>query len=365
MSDRRRRSFAAGAAALGLALTIAPAPALAAPAPSISGWLSSAGASPSRTLVLVPPAGATVTAGRVHVSENGQAVARPSVTRVTDAPSGALGVMLVVDVSSPMRGAGLNAAVAAGRQLAAARFPGEMVGLVSAGATATVTLPPTADSSALSQALSGLTAGGNVGDMPSGIAKALSELRAAKVALGAVVVVSDGAAAPHPASTSRSSLLARAAASHTPVVTIGLRDAAGAPSALQALARSLPGQFTATAPSGASGVIGAIQNSLGDDYLVSYRSTAPAGQPVAVTAHIDGLRGTVSASYQTAAAKASTPTDSASSAGAPAQTRPLVPSLRHSTPLSPKPSFAAAAPPPAASGHAAAGSSSGATGAGS
>ncbi|MGH2858786.1 MAG: vWA domain-containing protein, partial [Solirubrobacteraceae bacterium] len=317
---------------------------------------------PNRTLVLVPAPGAMLSAGRVHVSENGKRVPRATVTKVSAARAGSLGVMLVVDVSEAMRGTGLNAALAAGRQLATARFPGELIGLVRAGAKATVALAPTADGAALQRALSGLSASGTEGDSPAGVSVALAQLHAAKVALGAIVVITDGAGLRHATATSlpsRPSLVKAAGASHTSVVTIGVRDAASAPSTLEALRRSLPGQFTATAPTAVPGVVGAVQNSLGDDYLVSYRSTLPAGRPVAVTANVHGLQGTVSTSYQAPVPTGSTPASgnagpaSGHSAPASGHATPghaasghagLVPSLDHSTPLSPKPGFETTAP---------------------
>ncbi|MGH2859847.1 MAG: vWA domain-containing protein, partial [Solirubrobacteraceae bacterium] len=346
MSDRRRRSLAAGATGLGLglALAVAGAPALAAPASQpLFGWLSSAAKFPHRTLVLVPPAGATLAAARIHVAENRKPVSGAVVTKVAAAPIGSLGVMLVVDESKAMRGTGLSAAVAAGRQLAAARFPGELVGLVSAGAKATVALAPTTDATALQRALNGLSASQIEGASPAGVSVALAQLHAAKVALGAIVVISDGAGLKHATSTSLRSLVKAAGASHTSVVTIGVRDPASAPSTLEALRRSLPGQFTATAPTAVPGVVGAVQNSLGDDYLVSYRSTLPAGTPVAVTAGVHGLAGTVRTSYEVAAPKGSASTGHASVGAASGRTG-LVPSLTHSTPLSSKPSFASTSP---------------------
>ncbi|MGH2915652.1 MAG: type II secretion system F family protein, partial [Solirubrobacteraceae bacterium] len=129
------------------------------------------------------------------------------------------------------------------------------------------------------------------------VATALAQLRAAHVALGAVVVISDGVGVAAPRTSPPRALTADAAGTHTPVVTLGLEDLHATSASLTALARSVPGQFALVPPAQLPALIGAVAQSLERDYLVSYRSHARRGDPVEVSVTVAGLRGSMSSAY--------------------------------------------------------------------
>ncbi|MHB1571749.1 MAG: VWA domain-containing protein, partial [Solirubrobacteraceae bacterium] len=213
-------------------------------ATTVSGWLSAASVFPHRTLILAPSASTTLLPGAFHVSENGVPVSPLSVTPVANASAGAVGLVIAIDRNASMNGPGIAGAMAAARQLASLRRPGQLLGAIAFDSSPQPLLGLTGSAAAIGRSLASTPQLGSGDDPAAAVSAAVAQLSAAHVTLGAVVVISDGAGL---TTASARAARAAAAATHTPVITIGLRDAAATPASLQALSRVDPGQFTTAA----------------------------------------------------------------------------------------------------------------------
>jgi tight adherence protein B len=265
----------------------------------LSGHLGNGTIFPSRALVLSGPRG--LTASRIHLSENGAAVGSFSVTPVSHAAAGDFGVMLVIDQSSSMAGAPLKATMAAARSFTALSSGAQELGLITFNGSANLIQPLTTDRGSMNAVLAGTPWTGPGADVPAANQLALTDLAKARVALGAIILISDGVGnltstgGPTP-----TSVQAAAAAAHVPIFTVGLQDQLSSAAALQALAAAAPGgQFVASSPARLTSVLHAISAMLTSDYVVRYRSTQRPNAPVTVTATADGIPGTLDVAYRT------------------------------------------------------------------
>jgi tight adherence protein B len=115
------------------------------------------------------------------------------------------------------------------------------------------------------------------------------------VSVGSIVVLSDGADV---GSTLSASAVADAARRvHTRVFTVGLRSRRFNGSALRALAAQSGGRYAEAAPGQLASLFAALGRRFGNEYLVTYRSTAALGSHVRVVADVAGLPGAARASY--------------------------------------------------------------------
>jgi len=302
-----RRGWAAVAVLAGLLLAAVPgAQAATAKQPAtLNGWLGNGTAFPGRALVLTPPAGVKLSAANVHVTENGASVTTLTVTPTAHAGAGDFGVMVLVDQSPSMAHAPLAAAIRATRSLAAQRAAQQELGLITFDSKPTVFVPLSSNAQAISSGLAGAPWTGSGANVPAAISAALGELAGARVALGAIVVVSDGvgsltaAHGPTPAAVQ-----ARAAAANVPIFTVGLKDASATTASLQALSQASPGQFVKSSTSGLKSVFTKIYSTVTRGYVVRWRSRQRAGQTVNISAGVTGVPGQVDASYKVPAAPA-------------------------------------------------------------
>ncbi|HEY5188109.1 MAG TPA: type II secretion system F family protein [Solirubrobacteraceae bacterium] len=308
----------------------------------IQGWLGDGAVWPERNLVLFPPHGSTITASTLHVTENRTTVHSLTVTPISQANARDFGLMVVVDSSPSMSGAPLSAAMGAARGLATARSGSQQLGLITSSARPRVFIPLTSNTAALGRAFSSTPPTSPGADLPSAINLGLQQLNKAKVALGAIVVVSDGVGtSTGSGATTSASVKSAAAAANVPVFTVGLQDQAATSATLGKLAAAAPGQFVATTPAHLSSVFGAIYATVTRGSVARWQSLTPPGTPVTVTATVAGAPGQVQATYRspgtappTAAPKHTTP------AARPTHRLTAADiSLRNS--LSPLPSFAA------------------------
>jgi Flp pilus assembly protein TadB len=311
------------------------------PAPvALSGWLADGVAFPQRALVLTAGVKQSLTASGLHVTENGTAVKSLTLTPVGTGRPGDAAVVVAIDQSDAMKGAGLASEIAGVRALAAVRPTNEELGVIGFDATPSSYLKPTTSTSQIATALAGTPANGTGSDPAAAIGLALKQLAAAKVALGAIVVISDGRAIA--AGTGVQAVKGAAAAAHRPVITLGLNDAGATPASLRAVANTAPGTYQTVTPAQLTGVMIAIQQRLSANDVVRYRSSAGYGKSVVVSATADGVTGAVTAGYRSPARpRVVAPAKKA----AP---RPSGPDFANSTLLSPTPSFAAATPAAAA-----------------
>jgi tight adherence protein B len=222
----------------------------------------------------------------VQVRENGRLVPDPSFVPVGRSQQ-ALGVVLVVDASDSMRGTPIRDAFAAARTFVGQVAGPERVGLVTFAGNGRVVVPVTSDRRRLAAGLTRpprTTEGTHIYDA---VALALSALRSAKLAGGAVVVLSDGADTGSHASARRVEALARN--DHVRIFTIGLRSAAFRPAPLRDVAAATGGTYSQAGSSAdLAPIYRAIGGRLAAEYVLRYRSTAAPGEQVQVLVEVRG-----------------------------------------------------------------------------
>ncbi len=258
---------------------------------------------PARALVLTIPNRATLTPAQVHVSENGRPIAGAVLRTIGSAEGSDFGVVLAIDISPTMRGAPLERAMAAARALAAQRTGAQQIGIVTFDSRATVTLPLTNDPSAIAQALARTPHVGSGAFIYNALNVAVAQLAQAKIAAGAVILLSDGAsqgARPNPGHRATASEVgAAASAAHAQIYTVGLRDGAFTPQRMALLARVGGGAFIESSSSQLANVFTQIESQLRSAFVIHYRSHAPLGHRVTVTVAVDGVPAPVTLTYET------------------------------------------------------------------
>jgi Flp pilus assembly protein TadB len=278
------------------------APAAAAGVAGSIGLSEGGGATfPARALVLSVPHTGALRSSQVHISEDGKPVSGAVVRPIADAGAGDFGVVLAIDVSPSMRGAPLARAMAAARGLAAQRTGMQELGVVTFDRHATVALPLTDDPRAIAAALARSPSVGSGAYIYNAMTVAVRQLANAKIAAGAVILLSDGAsegARPLPGNrVTASAIGAAATAAHAQIYTVGLRDASYTPQRMSLLARAGGGAFIESSSSQLAGVFKQIEAGLTSRFVVHYRSPAPLGQRIAVAVKVDGFAQKAMLSY--------------------------------------------------------------------
>jgi tight adherence protein B len=210
-------------------------------------------------------------------------------------------VVLAIDVSPSMRGVPLAEAMVAARALAAQRSGKQQLAVVTFDQHATVTLPLTDDPRAIARALAHPPAVGRGAYIYNALSVAVQQLVDARIAAGAVILLSDGAsqgARPRTGhNLTATSVGAAAAAAHAQIYTVGLRDRSYTPERMSLLARVGGGAFIESTSSELSSVFTRIEATLTHAYVVHYRSLAPLGRHVTVSASVDGIPKVASLTY--------------------------------------------------------------------
>jgi tight adherence protein B len=243
-------------------------------------------------------------AGQVHLSENGAPVAGLSVSSLRKSGQGDFGVIVLFDTDPSMRGAPLTHAIAAARVLAAQRTGNQQLGIMFGDQT---TLPLTSDPAAINRALATPPPTLSYTDLLRDATSAVSQLKSANIADGAVIYVSDDIDR-DPTYTPKSVGMF-AASAHVRIFVVGIHDAAFTkrlpadlpPSAMAELAASAGGQFTVAAPAQLTRIFSEIASGLTSRYVIRYRSDQPLGRNVAVSLRVDGLQGVFDTSYRSPA----------------------------------------------------------------
>jgi tight adherence protein B len=253
---------------------------------------------PARTLVVSGVGGRRMTTSSVHITENGQPVSADSAESLSNGRRGDLGVVLVIDRSPSMTGAPSQDALEAARSLAAQRSGNQELGIVSFDASATVDLPLTDDSAAITGALQQLPPIGPGTHILPALSLAIRQLAAARVAAGAVILLSDGADREPIQQLTPQSVAAQARAAHVQIFTVGLRDKYYTPGSMRQLAQIGGGEFTeALGGAQLQRIFTGIESRLASSWLIRYRSTQPLGRRISVVLRIDGVPGLLSLSY--------------------------------------------------------------------
>jgi tight adherence protein B len=302
-----RRPAALVIAALSASLLALPAASLAA-TPTVTGWLGGGAKFPARTMVLSAPAGVTVNVPHMYIWENGGPVDHLSVTPIASANSGDFGVELVIDESNSMAGAPLAQALAAARALAAQRTGNQELGVIGFNSSATATLPLTSDASAIKSALSVTLETASGTRIAPALSLALSQLKAANIADGAVILLSDGGATGSTGPAAVRAVTAQAKRQHVPIITIGLRDQAFKPALLREIATAAGGRYIAATGAQLPNLFASIGASLTHNYLIRYDSIIKPGRQVAVRVRVDGVATQLHLGYYAPAAAPAVPT---------------------------------------------------------
>jgi tight adherence protein B len=243
---------------------------------------------PARSFVLTLPEGRTLPPGTVHVSENGRAVAGVRATPAGAAGDKDLGVVLVIDTSTSMRGQAIQNALAAARAFVAKRNPQQQVAVVTFNKTATVALPLTADQAQIDEALSSPPALGDGTHIYDAVVTAGSLLQKAGINAGSIVVLSDGADTG--STVDGKSVAAAVQAASVRIFTVGLRSHAFDHTALETLASAGHGDYSEARSAADLGPIyAALGSRLSHEYVLRYRSLAHLGQTVHVEVTAPGL----------------------------------------------------------------------------
>lgn len=287
------RKLAIVAAMLGVALT----PAAAHARGGVDVRLNGATSWPNRELVVSLPSKRALSDKQVTVLENGAPVYAAKLTSA--AANRKRGVMLIIDASLTMRGEPIRQAMVAARSFAKRRSHNTPVGVMYFSRAPRVALAPTIDARRIASTLAigpALTRGTKIFDATSA---GITALRRAGLTSGAVVVLSDGAEAVHGSSTTPAALGAFARRSNVRVFSVGLRSASFDPAPLRTMASATGGRYgEAAQPKDLPPLFAAIGDRLSSEYLVSYRSTAPAGAVVQLQARVDGLAGATGLGYR-------------------------------------------------------------------
>jgi len=242
---------------------------------------------PDRGYLVDLPPGTAVEPGAVVVRENGTRVRDLAVSPVQS--SGIhYGVVLAIDASDSMRGAPLEAAVAAARAFLSHREADEEVGIVAFNGRVRALQAPTSDSALLKRALAQppeVAYGTRIYDA---LKRSLAMLDRAKLSTGSIVLLSDGADLGSHTQAAR--VLQLANARHVRVFTVGLRSGAFDADTLRTLAERSGGSYTdATTPERLRSIYAALSRRLAGEYLVRYRSDARPHSQVSVDVEIHGV----------------------------------------------------------------------------
>jgi tight adherence protein B len=283
VTNRARAAVLRIAASAAVALAL---PGASASAAALSGSLGNGAKFPARTLVLSAPAGIRVSVPHMYIWENGGPVDYLTATPLTQASTGDFGVELVIDQSASMRGAPLAHALAAARAFAAQRTGKQELGVIAFSSAPTTVLPLTSDPRAINQVLAATPWTGTGTKILPAVSLALKQLKAAKIADGAVIVLSDGASA---GTGGMPAVVSAAQSQHVPIFTVGLRDRTFSPGLLRALAQQGGGKYVAATGAQLPNVFKSIAASLTQSYLIRYRSIVPGGRHIAVKVRVDGV----------------------------------------------------------------------------
>lgn len=247
---------------------------------------------PERGWILTLPSGADAPASSVGVLENGRPVTGLRVAPANeDGEGGGFGVVLAIDTSKSMTGAPIRDAMAAAREFARQRPPAQRLAVVTFNSSPTVLLKPTSDPEAIDAALAGTPALSPGTHLYDATAAALALLRRSSLGAGAVVVLSDGSDVGSTATPAGVGEAGRAARAR--VFTVGVGSSAAGARSLRDLAARTSGEHLGSAQGrGLVQVYRSLGVQLAGAYVVRYRSLAPAGRHVRVTALAEGQRAT-------------------------------------------------------------------------
>jgi tight adherence protein B len=256
---------------------------------------------PERGYVLTLPAKASLSPGQVSVAENGAPVSGLSVVPANAFGQSHFGAVLLIDASEFMRGSAIQAAVGAARSFAGQRDARQPLGVVYFDSIARIALPLSTDRAAIGGALAEAPPLGSGAHIFNAVSTGLGMLARANVTGGAIILLSDGAITGRlgeQASRQRKAqVFSAAAAENVRVYAIGVHDRAFHGYYLRSLAATTGGTYTEVSSAGLPSLLRDLGSELSNQYLIRYRSQAPLGSRVRVTARVAGAPGAAVARY--------------------------------------------------------------------
>jgi tight adherence protein B len=242
---------------------------------------------PNRAIVVTVPTGQRILPSRFRVLENGKPVLDPSVVPASEA-GGTFGAALVIDTSESMHGAPIRGAMHAARAFAARRNVNQQLALVTFNSSNDLAMPFTSSQTKINDALGRtphLAYGTHIYDA---VAQAISQIQAARVQSGVVVLLSDGGDTGSKLTLDQVANFAQRA--HVHIYSVGLRGRTFRPATLQGLAAATGGSFSEARN---SSELAAIYDRLGlklaNQYLVTYKSLVDPGTHTRVNVAVQGI----------------------------------------------------------------------------
>ncbi|MGN6431737.1 MAG: type II secretion system F family protein [Gaiellaceae bacterium] len=242
---------------------------------------------PDRAIVVTLPTGQRILPSRFRVLENGKPVLDPRVVPAS-AAGGTFGAALVIDTSESMHGAPIRGAMYAARAFAARRNVNQQLALVTFNSSNRLAMPFTSSQKKIDAALGRtpqLAYGTHIYDA---VAQAISQIQAARVQSGVVVLLSDGGDTGSTLTLDQVANLAQQA--HVHVYSVGLRGRTFRPATLHGLAAATGGTFSEARN---STELAAIYDQLGlklaNQYLVTYKSLVDPGTHTRVSVAVQGI----------------------------------------------------------------------------
>jgi tight adherence protein B len=259
---------------------------------------------PAKTFVLTLPQRLNLKAGDVAVHENGQAVEGVQVVPAQAADPRTFATVLAIDTSESMRGAPIQAAMAAAREFAAQRPAQQRLGVVFFNRRVTLALAPTTDAGKISSVLESVPALATGTRIYDATALATHVLADAGASVRSVILLSDGADTASRLKSGAAVDAARRTTTH--IFSVGLRDSSYDGLTLRSLASATGGRYAEADARQLAPMFAALGRSMGREYLVSYRSLAPPSTHVDVQVKVAGVPGTASAGYMSPAVPGTT-----------------------------------------------------------
>jgi tight adherence protein B len=276
--------LARGAAAVGPAVQVTPT--------GKASW-------PDRSLVITLQSGQRIQPSRVRVLENGKPVLGPHVVPAS-AISGSFGAALVIDASDSMHGAPIRGAMDAARTFASRRNVNQRLALVTFNASDRLPLSFTSSEAKIKQALSRSPRLGYGTHIYDAVATAVTQIQAARLQTGVVVLLSDGGDTGSSLTLDQVTSLANRA--HVRIYSVGLRGTTFRPAALQGLATATGGSFSEAAnPKELAAIYDQLGLKLANQYVLSYKSLLDPGTKAQVSVAVEGIGG-ANLAYSTPAA---------------------------------------------------------------
>jgi tight adherence protein B len=263
---------------------------------------------PDMAYSLALPSDQKLSAGQVHVTENGGPVNNVTIVKPGAENQGAI---LLIDASDSMTGKPIKGAMVAARAFSDRRNPGQQLAVVFFNDDVTVQLPLTNDESSIDATLSKVPTLATGTHIYDGLESAADLLIKAGIENGAIVLLSDGKDVG--STVDQQTAIAAVNEAKARVFAVGLKSRQYDPAALQAIASQTSGTYTeASSASALNQIYSDLGYVLSHEYLLRYRSLAGPSKKLVVAVRVDGIPGKARSAYTTPALPLVAPNESQS-----------------------------------------------------